>query len=241
MSLLTLALGISVDPADDHAVHRERLESVVEDSDLPVDLRVRSAWVLGMAASASGDRGSLTARREQLESLAATDLDRRPLDFLAAVSEARRDGWAEAARMSATLANPDSAGDLRFPFLRSVVHLKRGEWFLSAGQPDSAAASWLWYEASDLVGVPQERLQAGEIDWAFGTHGRLLRARAYLEAGRHEEACRVARQAFAIWSAGGPVASGLAELALEAMADAWHMAEDIDPTQPVCPEVLEAG
>jgi serine/threonine protein kinase len=241
--LLIRALGLLEDPADDYAFHRGRLESTLQNQELPAHLRIRAGWVLGLDAAAAGDQGSLQARRDQLQVLLETqapaDRDRRPLDFLEAVAEARRDGWAEAARASAPLANPDSAGDLRYPFLRSAVHLKRGEWFRLGGEPDSAAASWLWYEASDLVGVPRERLQAGEIDWSLGTHGRYLRASAYLATGRNEEACTFARQAYEIWSGGGPVASRLAALALELMADAQRRAEDLDPTRPVCAEVLE--
>jgi hypothetical protein len=41
--------------------------------------------------------------------------------------------------------------------------------------PDSAKASWLWHENTDLEGtVSPELVQAGEVDGAFGPHARRL-------------------------------------------------------------------
>lgn len=69
----------------------------------------------------------------------------------------------------------DSVGLVDHPFLRSALYLKRGDWYLRLDMPDSARASWLWHQNTDLEGtVAPELVQAGEVDGAFGPHARRL-------------------------------------------------------------------
>ena len=63
----------------------------------------------------------------------------------------------------------DSIGLAERPFLRSALYLSRGEWYRALGMPDSAIASWLWHQNTDLEGtVLPELVQAGEVDGALG-------------------------------------------------------------------------
>ena len=48
-----------------------------------------------------------------------------------------------------------------------------------------------WHEHNDVVGLPTDRPQAAEVDWAFGTLARWRRARLLDRVGRSErgDAC----------------------------------------------------
>jgi hypothetical protein len=108
------------------------------------------------------------------------------------------------------------------PFLRSALYLKRGEWYRELNMPDSAIATWVWHENTDLEGmVPPHLVQAGEVDGALGVHARLRIMQSLSETGEPPEAiCAVAREVVRLWqqpdSALAPLRRQMEELRLEA-------------------------
>ena len=86
-------------------------------------------------------------------------------------------------------------------FARTAFHYLRGQWYTHVGQPAQAEKSWLWYENSDFEGWPATEAQAAEIDWAFGTVGRLRRAEAELASGERQRACAHLKRIIELWSA----------------------------------------
>ena len=105
----------------------------------------------------------------------------------------------------------DSVAIERRPFQRTVSHLKRGEWFALSGSPERADSTWRWYENLDLEGVPEARLQAADVDWALGVHGRLLRARIARRDGHDERACALGAEVIRYWSEAAPEFAPLVE------------------------------
>jgi hypothetical protein len=96
---------------------------------------------------------------------------RRPTRFISAVALASRGRYREALDLTAEDMAYDSTGLADRPFLRSALYLKRGDWYQGLGMQDSANASWLWHENTDLegtAGVPPQLVQAGEVDGALG-------------------------------------------------------------------------
>jgi hypothetical protein len=85
----------------------------------------------------------------------------------------------------------DSATRQFDPFYRTIVHLQRANWRAQLGDIEGARAELRWHEHLDVVGLPTDRPQAAEVDWAFGTLARWRRARLLDRAGRAErgEAC----------------------------------------------------
>ena len=89
------------------------------------------------------------------------------------------------------------------PFLRTVVHLLRAEWYEGEGLFSAARRELRWHENTDLVGYPIGGPQAGEVDWAFGTLGRWRRARAIEGEGwRGDELCAAYRGVQRNWNGG---------------------------------------
>ena len=88
----------------------------------------------------------------------------------------------------------DSAGLLARPFGRSALHVRRGQWSAELGDDDEAISAWLWHLNTDLEGVPGDRVQAGEVDGALGTHARAWVAIAAARVGDAERACRNAAE-----------------------------------------------
>jgi hypothetical protein len=98
----------------------------------------------------------------------------------------------------------DSAGYAPDPFLRAVLHLKRGEWLERAGRTADADRSWLWYENLDLREWPDAEAQPAEVDWALASHARSRRARLALARGDSAEGCALAHAVTEAWSQAEP-------------------------------------
>jgi hypothetical protein len=94
----------------------------------------------------------------------------------------------------------DSAGKAGDPFFRAVLHLQRGDWFEKLDRPESADASWLWYESLDVVGWPSTVVQASEVDWPLGNLARLKRARSAASIGNMERACVLVAELTRSWT-----------------------------------------
>jgi tetratricopeptide (TPR) repeat protein len=184
---------------------RQYLESVADDASAPADLRARAAWALALAALGDRSDRSAEAWTELLSGLEDEDGDRpltgRLLTHLEGERLAAEGRYEEALEATLGLTAIDSAGNLLRPFGRAVLYVRRGQWQASSDQPGAAALSWLWHENTDLEGVPGERVQAGEVDGALGTHARLWIARAAAETGDRGRACRNAVEIARLWQA----------------------------------------
>ena len=136
-------------------------------------LKARAATALALLSDRRKDaaaRGTWVARLDSLGSGTLTGAD-RPYRLTSALTYASRGDYRVALDRTGQDLAYDSAGLADRPFLRSALYLKRGEWYAELGMRDSAVASWLWHQNTDLEGtVPPELVQAGEVDGALGPY-----------------------------------------------------------------------
>jgi hypothetical protein len=168
----------------------------------------RAAWDLAVAAYAlrdttGADRWARAFHPHDPEdSVAGRALSALALGasgrLSAAVAAARPLGWIDADHLR------------RYPFLRSLVHLSQGAWLAELGDSTAADSAWGWYDNADASQWPIGPAQAGDVDWALASWGRLLRARLNPKAG----ACGAKRVA-ELWAGAD---SGYAPLRAEAHA-----------------------
>ena len=171
-------------------------------------LGARAAWDLAVAAYALRDTTGAVrwARafhpRDPEDSVAGRALSALALgargQLSAAVAAVRPLGWIDADHLR------------RYPFLRSLVHLSQGRWLAELGDSAGADSAWGWYDNADASEWPIGPAQAGDVDWALASWGRLLRARLNPKAG----ACGAKRVA-ELWAGAD---SGYARLRAEARA-----------------------
>jgi hypothetical protein len=204
-----VALGPGV--MDEAGLERARraLEELADDE----GLGQRAAWALAMDAYADRDTLRASHWSERLGDTAPEMGAGQLARFAWAMGEAARGRFEEALSVSEPLlafqasgvplrGGPSPAPSLADPFLRALLHLKRGAWYEELGDPREAEREYLWYEAVDIAGFPgQEPAQAGEIDWAFATYGRYLRGMAAIRAGEDELACAHLGRVVELWYA----------------------------------------
>jgi len=161
-----------------------------------------AAWLLVLGARRFGRTGNAQRYADLLR-------DEPPPWPLGTLLEAQ--ALAATGRDSQALAKTEPlreylAAQVPDPLFRSVLHLLRAEWYERERQPANAASELLWYENSDLVGLPTGDPQAAEGDWAFGTLARWRRARllAGTDAGR-ETLCQLYGDVARLWTDGEPV------------------------------------
>ena len=189
------ALGLPGVPAERIAEGRRRLAAVAGGPDTRAR---RAAWALGLDALRHGDTAQGRARREQLRALGAAG---GPLDLLlAGLEERARGDYAAALAVTAPALAYDSAGRAGDPFLRSALHLLRGEWLVAAGRPDDADRAWLWYENTDAVGWPSAEAEAVEVDWVMGPHAGARRAALAFARRDHAGGCVLASRTLGFWN-----------------------------------------
>ncbi len=187
------------------AEHGERaLEVLWNRPDTDVALKARAATALAVLADRRGEADLRDTWSAQLDSLGpgTREMTDRPSRFLAALSSAADGDYRTALDSTADDLAYDSAGLAMRPFLRSALYLKRGEWYRELNMLDSAIASWLWHENTDLEGmVPPHLVQAGEVDGALGTHARLriVAALSDMPESSLEAICPVAREVVRLW------------------------------------------
>ncbi len=222
--VMPFALGLEGFPAA-ATEHGERaLEILWHRPDTDVTLKARAATALAVLADRRGEANLRDTWSARLESLGpgTREITVRPSRFLAALSSAADGDYRTALDTTANDLAYDSAGLAMRPFLRSALYLKRGEWYRGLNMPDSAIATWLWHENTDLEGmVPPHLVQAGEVDGALGTHARLRIVQSLSETGEPPEAiCPVAREVVRLWqqpdSVLAPLRRQVEELRLEA-------------------------
>ncbi len=143
----------------------DRLAEVATDTSEVALHRARAAWSLALFSPAGGfDRWQAL-----VESLSEADTRFEPLaQHLRAVSLSRDARWKDALEASRALIAYDSVGSTERPFARAAIYLTRGRWFMEASQPDSAIAAWTWHQNTDLEGVADRGVQAGEVDRTSG-------------------------------------------------------------------------
>jgi len=168
--------------------------------------RRRAAWILALLAPP----GDVTPdQAEDRRPLSGEPAPQRLTQLLRAREHARRGDYVRALHFSDSLteASADELGDPQFadPFFRTVLHLLRADWYLSA-RPDSAAAQreLLWYQNNDVYHRPTGPPQAGDADWAFGTLARWRLAALYDRQRQRDQACRAYGDIQRLWGGGDP-------------------------------------
>jgi hypothetical protein len=185
-------------------VGRAGLRDLARDPEIETRLRARAVWSLSLVEAEEGDSDAARRWLEELRALPLEDGDSALLVLGEAVLAAEAGDFQRALAISAPLAEYDSAAILRRPFQRAVSRLNRGDWFAQIGSPERADSAWTWYENLDLEGLPVGSLQAAEVDWALGVHGRMLRARLSQRDGHDARACALATEVIRYWSDAAP-------------------------------------
>jgi hypothetical protein len=167
----------------------------------PARARRGAAWLLTLGAGRFGRAGNAQRYADLLR-------DEPPPRPLGTLLEAQ--ALATTGRVSQALAKTEPlreylAAQVPDPLFRSVLHLLRADWYERERQPANAASELLWYENSDLVGLPTGDPQAAEGDWAFGTLARWRRVRllAGTDTGR-ETLCALYGDIARLWADGEP-------------------------------------
>ncbi len=173
-AVIPYALGVEGFNAPDADRGQRMLEGLWQRADIDLRIKVRAATALALLADRRGDEGLRDAWANRLESLGLEEGGgtARPYRLASALGSAARGDYRGALDSTAEdyLAY-DSVGLADRPFLRSALHLKRGEWYRALGMRDSAIASWLWHQNTDLEGmIPPPLIQAGEVDAALGPY-----------------------------------------------------------------------
>ena len=222
--VMPFGLGLEGFSAD--AVERSEsvLEALWEQPDIDMRIKARAATTLAVLADRREDADLRDTWRARLDSLGpgVREITARPSRFLAALSSAADGDYRAALDSTGRDLAYDSAGLAMRPFLRSALYLKRGEWYRGLNMPDSAIATWVWHENTDLEGMVEPQLvQAGEVDGALGVHARLRIVQSLSETGEPPEViCPVAREVVRLWqqpdSALAPLRRQMEEFRLEA-------------------------
>ena len=86
------------------------------------------------------------------------------------------------------------------PFFRTALHLLRAEWQERRGRASRADLELLWYENTDVIGLPQGDPEPSEVDWAFGTLARWQRE--HLGSAETGDPCRIDGDLVRLWADG---------------------------------------
>jgi hypothetical protein len=207
--------GFEAEPARQGAL---RLEAVFEDERADPALRARAAWALALYAGRRGDNAARDAWSGNLDRLAGYEgAYGRMRRMLAAVRDASGNDYEAALRTTAPDLAYDSAGLADRPFTRSALYLERGAWYREIGMPDSAVASWLWHENTDIEGtIPPYLVQAAEVDGALGVHARLRIIETTPDA---DFGCPRARDVARLWTEPDRALRAVRDRAVAGLAD----------------------
>lgn len=186
-AVIPYALGVEGFTPENAERGERALEAVWSGAEIDTRLRARAAMALGLLADRRGNPEVRDEWLNRLESLGQESGagEARPHRLVSALADASRGEYRIALDRTAEDLAYDSVGLADRPFLRSALYLKRGEWYEELGMPDSAIASWLWHQNTDLEGtVSPELIQAGEVDGALGPYAD--RRIAGVRSGRPE-------------------------------------------------------
>jgi tetratricopeptide (TPR) repeat protein len=157
----------------------------------------RASWALLLDALARDSVGAATETARHLRETGVSPFLTRLSDAL--LSAAAGD-TSNALRVTDSLRVwVDSHHEIAAPLVRVALFLHRGRW-LAPRDPAGADAAWRWYEAADWPGEwPSGPPKAGELDWAFETYARYLRAKLAHAHGNAALVCTVAPDAVERW------------------------------------------
>jgi hypothetical protein len=215
----TLAL-VDGDSTNASTAARERARDELRRYILPSagteEARARAAWLLALLSRRAGD-GPTAHRATQVIRDGSLELREYYLALLQA------DSLASSAQYQQALGLTDWDGDalvrLSDPFLSTVIHLFRADWFLADGNPQAALRTLVWHEAYDFATYPVGDPQAPEIDQAFSTLSRWKQARLMdLNQSSTAEACRAYRAVTRHWKQGSPRSRERADIAEQRLA-----------------------
>jgi hypothetical protein len=132
---------------------------------------------------------------------------------------ARRGQAAQALLLTALISHEEYL--LADPFAGATARLLRAQWMVEAGRARDALDELLWHEHSHVAKIPNEALQAAEVDWAAATMAIWRRAHllAAVDAGT-EELCQHWREVIRRWSGGMPAFAARADSARRALSSA---------------------
>ena len=176
---------------------------------------VRAAWTLALSHLARADEDAAT--RTWL-----SHRDSSPPDMQAvfdAVASRTREDYQEALRQSERALAYDVSGQGGDPWVRTITHFLRGQWFARLGRVDEADRAWRWYLNADLAGWPVGLQQSAEVDWALETFARYTRGMLALEQGNTNRACTVLPEVLARWRSADPAYRSLIREVEEALAE----------------------
>jgi tetratricopeptide (TPR) repeat protein len=192
--LLPSALGLPSEPAETRATGRRIVTALLDEP----SVAARAAWTLGMDALAHGDTVSGERWRDSLA--ASTDsVAPRLAVILEGLAAALHDDWWTALSKTESLGAYDDKARGGDPFVRSILHFNRGQWFDAIGRYDEADRAWRWYLNADVVDWLIGPVQAAEIDWVSEGVAALSRARM-LAAHDHPGACELFGDAARRWA-----------------------------------------
>ncbi len=158
----------------------------------------RAAWTLLLDALAVGDVAAAKQHAQTVRAIGASPFLAR---FSDALLDAARGDTATALHVTDSLrSSVDSHHGIADPLVRVALYLNRGRWLAQRDSAAAADAAWRWYEAADWPGDwPSGAPKAAELDWAFETYARYLRAKLAHAHGNTELVCAVGPDAVERW------------------------------------------
>jgi serine/threonine protein kinase/tetratricopeptide (TPR) repeat protein len=186
------ALGLPGVPTEARQAARGQLAGITDG-----ERGARAWWVLLLDALHNGDVAGGRTAATHVQNADSAGLLSRLSDALLA---AARGDTSEALRVTDSLRVwVDSRHHIADPLVRVALFLHRGRW-LQERDPTAADAAWRWYENADWAGNwPSGPPKAAEMDWAFETYARYLRAQLAHARGDTARVCAVGMDAAERW------------------------------------------
>lgn len=196
------ALGLPGVPEEGRTTARARLAGITGGVQ-----GARASWVRVLDALAAGDDPGAAAAAGRIRDTRASPFLSRLSD--AFLSAARGDTITALSVTDSLRQRVDSHHEIDDPLVRVALFLSRGRW-LAGRDPAAADAAWRWYENADWAGTwPSGPPNTAEMDWAFETYARYLRAASAHARGDTTVLCAVARDAIDRWQHADSAYAGL--------------------------------
>ncbi len=179
----------------------------------------RAAWTLSLLLRQAGADSAADSMKELARELAGSQFD--PLVILLDAHRLAVNGNLDGAlQLANSLRSWERA---RFvseghvgPFFRTVVHLLRAEWEADRGNFLAARGQLLWHQGYDQRGSPLAEPRVEEVDWAFGTLARWLRAKVIERMDSKDlRLCSIYESVDRLWADGDSVYTARADTAKE--------------------------
>jgi len=193
----------------------------------PAELQTARRRLAALADGPSGARAAWSLAAEAIHQGASPEAERwtarvardtadegaRALHRLLLAMGAGRRGLPDTAIALVTpLLRYDPRGVGADPFARALLHLQLGDWLARTRDAGGAERAWVWAEAWDAIGWPQQEVQAGEVDVALSAVARLRRGRLALERGDSAVGCKHLKRVGEIWTGAEPAMAGVRAL-----------------------------